>query len=160
MVIVIIAILVTMVSLSMRGDRAGEAIEEEGKRLVALINLMREEAVMRNRDLGLSLTQDGYLFVARQDPDPERPADTPAFLPLADDNLFRPRKLPAGTQLRFQTERTLPSPAKAERNDPVLLALSRDMLFPPGELRLSHPATERSFVIHITADGAHLEAMP
>ncbi|HET20481.1 MAG TPA: type II secretion system protein GspH, partial [Chromatiales bacterium] len=62
-VIVIIAILVTMVSLSMRGDRAGEQIEEEARRLTALLNLLREEAVMRDRDLGFALTPEGYHFV-------------------------------------------------------------------------------------------------
>ncbi|MDM7323142.1 MAG: type II secretion system minor pseudopilin GspH, partial [Gammaproteobacteria bacterium] len=69
-VLVIIAILVTMASLSLKSDRAGEALEEEARRLTALLNLLREEAVMRNQTLGLALTEGGYMFVVRELPDP------------------------------------------------------------------------------------------
>ncbi|MEW6766156.1 MAG: GspH/FimT family pseudopilin [Pseudomonadota bacterium] len=182
-VVVIIAILVTMAGLSLRGDRAGEQIEEEAKRMVALLNLLREEAVMRDRDLGLALSTDGYLFVARQDPDPEAPADHPAFAPLADDTVFRPRQLPSDTILSFESEPDRPLPMQAEgdnivvgNNDgtqgvprraghmdvhsryvPTIQALASDLLLPPGRITLRHPATPRSFTLLIEADGARME---
>lgn len=158
-VVVIIAILVTMVGLSMKGDRAGEAIDEEGKRLTALINLLREEAVMRDRDLGLVIAPDGYLFVARQDPNPEAPADTPAFAPLTDDTVFRPRLLPAGSQLRFEPApgRAVPTRTEGDRYAPAILAGANDLLMPEGLLNLAHPATLRTATILVRADGARVE---
>lgn len=179
-VVVIIAILVTMVGLSMKGDRAGEAVEEEGQRLTALLNLLREEAVMRDRDLGLVIGMDGYLFVARREPDQAVPSDplpsstgrtatterpdpaTPAFAPLADDSLFRPRPLPPGVSLRFENApgRTMTPPGNASPYTPVVLALSADLLMPEGRLILAHPATPRVARILLTVDGARMEDHP
>jgi|GEM_PF-2136963 len=158
-VVVIIAILVTLVGLSMKGDRAGEAIEEEGKRLTALLNLLREEAVMRDRDLGLVIAQDGYLFVARQDVSPDAPADTPAFIPLTDDTVFRPRALPAGSQLRFEPMpgRAMPVRGEAGPYAPAILAGANDLLMPEGLLSLTHPATPRAATVRVRVDGARME---
>lgn len=158
-VVVIIAVLVTMAGLSMRGDRAGDALEEEAKRLTALLNLLREEAVMRDLDLGLTLAADGYLFVARQEPDPRAPVDRPEFMPLTDDPVFRPRPLPDGAVLRFESApgRTASVPARPERYAPTIQAAAGDLLFPPGHITLRHPASARSYAIRIDPDGALLE---
>ena len=175
-VIVIIAILVTMVSLSMRGDRAGEQIEEEGRRLAALLNLLREEAVMRDRDLGFALTPEGYHFVqaivssglqSEADAKTEAPsgtdraaqsADTAAFLPLTDDSVFRARALPPGTVLRFEAgPTTLAMPPAGKPHAPAILAIAQDLLMPEGRLVLTHPATERVAIILIRPDGAVVE---
>jgi general secretion pathway protein H len=149
-VLVIIAILVTMVSLSLKGDRAGEALEEEAQRLTALLNLLREEAVMRDQTLGLALTGEGYVFVGQERPDPAAPAEPPAFRPLSDDGVFRPRTLPPGTRMVFETgpaARPLP-PARATLA-PILLALPQDLLLPEGRLVLTHPSTPRVAVVKL-----------
>lgn len=157
-VMVIIAILVTMVGLSMKGDRAGEALEEEAKRLTALLNLLREEAVMRNETLGLALSSDGYLFVTQAPADAASAGEPPAFRPLSDDGVFRPRALPPGTRLTFEAGPTArPLPVMRATHAPVLLALPQDLLVPEGRLVLSHPATARSAALRIGLDGARLE---
>ena len=159
-VMVIIAILVSVVSLSLKGDRAGEALHEEARRLSALLNLAREEAVMRDQDLGLVLASDGYFFVQRNEADGE---NAEAFIPLVDDAMFRPRTLPAGTQLRFEAQRQsgraqAPSATASGARVPRVLALSNDMLQPQGMLILSHPATNRVERVLIEADGVRLLA--
>ena len=166
-VMVIIAILVTAVSLSLKGDRVGEALAEEAKRLTALLNLAREEAVMRDRDLGLVLADDGYLFVQR---DEERAGEDGAaeFVTLADDAMFRVRALPPGTTLGFEA-RANPARAQAAVTSttsplaPRVLALANDMFLPQGVLILRNPATPRVERIAIEQDGARVlpdEATP
>ena len=166
-VMVIIAILVTAVSLSLKGDRVGDALGEEAKRLTALLNLAREEAVMRDRDLGLVLAEDGYLFVQR---DEERASEDVAehYVTLADDPMFRARALPPGTDLRFEGRA---NPARAQAAEtvttsplaPRVLALANDMFLPQGVLILRNPATPRVERIAIEQDGARVlpdEATP
>ncbi len=172
-VMVIIAILVTAVSLSLKGDRVGEALGEEAQRLSALLNLAREEAVMRDSDIGLVLAQDGYLFAQR---DETRTADAEeVFIPLNDDPMFRPRSLPAGTELRFaaqQNNKTAQGSRSAARStlraspasgrgavdalQPGVLVLANDMFQPLGTLLLSHPATPRVLRVVIEQDGARV----
>lgn len=175
-VIVIIAILVTMVSLSMRGDRAGDQLKEEARRLTALLNLLREEAVMRDRDLGFMPTPEGYQFVqaaispglmaeARGEGNAKTspalnpvPSETPAFLPLTDDGVFRPRTLPLGAVLRFEVgPSTLVMSPAGQPYAPTILATTQDLLMPEGRLTLTHPATARVAAIRIRADGAVME---
>lgn len=178
-VIVLIAILVTMASLSMRGDRAGDQLEEEAKRLTALLNLLREETVMRDRDLGFMPTPEGYQFVQaaapsglvsdapeeenRQASAPLKPApsgasETPAFLPLTDDSVFRPRTLPPGTVLRFEAgPSTLVMSPAGQPYAPTILATAQELLLPEGRLILTHPATAHMATIRIRVEGASLE---
>ena len=165
-VMVIIAILVTAVSLSLKGDRAGEALDEEAQRLTGLLNLAREEAVMRDLDLGLVLVPDGYLFAQREE---ANDSGEERFLPLSDDPMFRPRSLPSGTDMQFVAQQraarapTAPaSPAEgAERAGreavkPSVLMLANDMFWPQGLLILRHPATPRVLRIAIEQDGAQV----
>ncbi|OYY75131.1 MAG: type II secretion system protein GspH [Gammaproteobacteria bacterium 28-57-27] len=172
-VMVIIAILVTAVSLSLKGDRVAEALGEEAKRLTALLNLAREEAVMRDRDLGLVLASDGYFFVqqanegeavsasgAQSEAEGES-IDATEFMPLADDTLFRARTLPAGTVLRFESRMNAQNTDAPEMQTegqftPSVLALANDMFLPQGTLELSNPATTRVERIVIELDGARL----
>ena len=159
-VMVIIAILITAVSLSLKGDRVGEALGEEARRLTALLNLAREEAVMRDRDLGLVLADDGYFFV-QHDEAVSEDASAAEFTRLTDDTLFRARTLPPGMVLRFETrqspERRSTSLTPAEGAlAPRVLALANDMLWPQGVLNLSHSASTNIERIAIEPDGARL----
>lgn len=159
-VIVIIAILVTMASLSLRGDRAGEQIDEEARRLTALLNLLREEAVMRNRDLGLSLSPQGYQFVQAKTAEElaQEGLEPPTFVPLADDDVFRPRTLPPGIVPRFEAgPASLVVAPAGQAFMPTLLATAQELLLPEGRLILTHPATAHVATIRIRAEGASLE---
>lgn len=170
-VMVIIAILVTVVSLSLKGDRAGEALEEEAQRLTGLLNLAREEAVMRDLDLALAFMPDGYLFAQRQEADD---SGEEVFLPLSDDPMFRPRSLPGGAEMQFVAQQSAgrtPTPATRSSLDasamtserggreavkPSVLMLANDMFWPQGLLILRHPSTPRVLRIVIEQDGARI----
>ncbi|MEW5838948.1 MAG: type II secretion system minor pseudopilin GspH [Pseudomonadota bacterium] len=169
-VMVIIAILVTVVSLSLKGDRAGEALEEEAQRLTGLLNLAREEAVMRDLDLALAFMPDGYLFAQRQEADD---SGEEIFLPLSDDPMFRPRNLPGGAEMQFVAQQNAgrtPTPAtrnpldvpaasasgEREAVKPGVLMLANDMFWPQGMLILRHPSTSRVLRIVIEQDGARI----
>ena len=174
-VLVIIDILVTAVSLSLKGDRAGEALDEEAQRLSALLNLAREEAVMRDSDIGLALAQDGYLFAQRDEGNEAADAEE-VFIPLNDDPMFRPRSLPSGTELRFEVQQNNKTAQRSSRSaarntpsappasgrsgvdtvQPSVLVLANDMFQPQGTLLLSHPATPRVVRIVIEQDGARV----
>ena len=176
-VMVIIAILITAVSLSLKGDRVGDALGEEARRLTALLNLAREEAVMRDRDLGLVLASDGYFFVQQTDGDGAMNKDaspngaaaetvgSAEFMPLVDDTLFRARTLPPGAVLRFEprtqgqitaAQATQSEELPAGQFAPRVLALANDMFLPQGMLELTHPATPRVERIVIELDEARL----
>jgi general secretion pathway protein H len=67
-VIVIISILLTLASLSMRGDRRLDMMKEEARRLQALVNIAREEALLTRREIGLEQQgRHGYRFLVYQE---------------------------------------------------------------------------------------------
>ncbi|MEN8134380.1 MAG: type II secretion system minor pseudopilin GspH [Thermodesulfobacteriota bacterium] len=81
-VIVIISIVLSMATMSF--DTEPEKLDHEGKRLVALMKLAAEEAIMNSREYRVVFTADSY-----------------AFAKLAGgkwqelgDGVFRPRELP------------------------------------------------------------------
>ncbi len=70
------------------GKSKDRALEEEAKRLTALLRMGSEEAVLRSTDYVLTVAQDGYRFY-------EWSVKDHNFIPLdAEDGVFRPRQLP------------------------------------------------------------------
>ena len=60
-VIVIMGIVIGSISLTLF-DSAGERLEQESRRLLAVIGFAQEQAAMDNRQFALSFTQHGYRF--------------------------------------------------------------------------------------------------
>lgn len=61
-VVAIIGIFVGTITLSIRSVGEDREIEREALRLEGLLGLLREEALMQNRDFGIVFTQTGYRF--------------------------------------------------------------------------------------------------
>lgn len=61
-VIFIIGIILTFATLTV-GSNADQQVEEEGKRIAALMQLASEEAIINNREIALSLGKTYYEFV-------------------------------------------------------------------------------------------------
>ena len=61
-VVAIIGIFVGTITLSIRSLGEDREIEREALRLEGLLGLLREEALMQNRDYGVVFTQSGYRF--------------------------------------------------------------------------------------------------
>jgi general secretion pathway protein H len=93
-VIVIVGIIVTMATLSVGVLGRDNEVEDQAKRLYAVLTEVREEAELQGRDLGLLVERDGYLFM-RYD------YALKQWQTFQDDELLDYRKLPEGLQFRL-----------------------------------------------------------
>ncbi len=87
-VVLIIGVTLGLVVPSLNPDRNRD-LEEESRRLAALIRLGAEEAVLQGREFALELAPDGYRFLV---------LEGDKWQPLQDE-LLRPRQLPEGLRL-------------------------------------------------------------
>lgn len=86
-VMVIISIMMSFAVITIGGSK-DRALEEEAKRLTALMRMGAEEAVLRSTDYVLTVARDGYQFY-------EWDIKKNNFVPVdALDGVFRPRTLP------------------------------------------------------------------
>lgn len=140
-VIVIIGITVSFASLSLSSRAVDERLVTEADRLLVLLKLAADEAVVQGEELGLLLAGDGYAFYHLEDHKwiayPEGP--------------LRERTLPDGTRLYLASEGReefqLPKPKDNDKNaetkkkqtEPQILMLSSGELTPfVLELRAGH----------------------
>lgn len=91
-VLVMIGVIISMAVLSIGDGGIDRRVEQEGRRIIALLDLAADEAVLAGREHGLYLWQQGYQIVQLVDG---------AWLPNADDPLFRQRSLPPHASLRL-----------------------------------------------------------
>lgn len=61
-VMVIVGVMVGMITLVASGNRDKRELENEARRLIAVLQMAADEAVMQNVEIGLELTEDGYSF--------------------------------------------------------------------------------------------------
>lgn len=85
-VVVLIGVILGMSTLYIARD-ADTLVEEEARRLQALLRMANEESVMNNRELALQLHRDGYQFLGY-----DRGSGT--WAPFEGRSPFRPRCLP------------------------------------------------------------------
>jgi len=137
-VIVIIGIIITFAVLSVDTGGRAQAVEQEARRLAALIGLAAEEAVFQSQELGLQVTERGYTFLTFQDN---------RWHPLDGDQMLRPRELPPDIGVELIVEQ-LPAKlgtadeeeeernkSRAQEPAPQILILSSGELT-PFEIRL------------------------
>ncbi len=96
-VVIIIAIVASLMLLSVNVLGRDTQIAGESQRLLRLIGMVREQAEMQSRDVGLTFYPDGYEFL-RHD------VRRGIWLAPASDPLMRPRKFPAGVAPRLTLE--------------------------------------------------------
>lgn len=61
-VMVIVGIMVGMISLVASGSRDQRELENQARKLVAILQMASEEAVLQNVEIGLSIDEAGYQF--------------------------------------------------------------------------------------------------
>jgi general secretion pathway protein H len=98
-VIVLIGIIFTFAALSLGGDDVAELMEQETRRLVTLMDLASDEAIVRGEELAIHFTDDSYAFLVLGDA---------GWVALQDDALLKPHTLPADIELRLEVEGELP----------------------------------------------------
>ncbi len=93
-VLVIIGIVSSFAVLSTGLATHDKPLDKESQRLLALMQMAGEEAVLKTEELGLTISNDGYHFLRYEQN---------AWQPLADD-LFRERGLPDNLALDLVLE--------------------------------------------------------
>jgi general secretion pathway protein H len=84
--LVIISIIISMATLSL-GNNEARQVQDTAGRLAALIELAKEEALFNGQEMGVAFWQGGYVFYRQENLQ---------WVPIVDDNEFRPRDLPEG----------------------------------------------------------------
>ena len=104
-VLVLIGIIFSFAMLSLGGDDVARMMERETRRLVTLLDMAGEEAVIRGEDLGVHFTDTGYAFmVLRQN----------SWADVTNDPLLKPRDLPAGIDLDLEIEEEPPQVGESD----------------------------------------------
>jgi general secretion pathway protein H len=92
-VMLIIGIVLSVAVLSLNGDK--HELEDEARRLQALITLTGQEAVLQSKELALQFSDDGYEFQAY---------DGEKWQPLENDETLRARTLPDDLVLEYRAD--------------------------------------------------------
>jgi len=74
-VLVLISIIFTFAVLSLGGDDLAEAMEQETRRLMTLISMATDEAVLRGEGLAIQFTDNSYEFMVFQPEGWQAPED-------------------------------------------------------------------------------------
>lgn len=94
-VLVIVSILFTFVSFTIRGHSPEESMAEEARRLDSLIQLVLEEAVLKNTEYGLEFKRNSYRFLTYEDEQ---------WQAVSGDRLLRERQLPDEMEIELAIE--------------------------------------------------------
>lgn len=94
-VLVLIGIIFSFAVLSISGDDYAELMEEETHRMMTLLELASDEAILRGEELAVLFSEDGYRFlILRED----------LWLDPENDDLLKAHTLPTGVELRLEVE--------------------------------------------------------
>ena len=135
-VLVIIGVILTFVGLSGGGDSRAEQMQREMQRLVALIELASDEAVLRSEQLAIRIGETDYEFMILE-------ADQ--WNTISDIPPLRPRVLPKGIEVRLELQENPPPGLKAEEAESPQVFLLSSGEMTPFILTFSAPETERRF---------------
>jgi len=151
-VVVIIGIITTMAVVSVRVLGGDHEMDQEARRLQAVLMQARDDAMLEGRDVGLRLDEQGYDFL-RYDSRSE------TWLLEAEDPLLRERRLPEGLRASLLIEQRdvkLKSRGAGSANQPLLpqvvVMASGDLL--PFEVLLQRDGTEERRIVTGRVDGS------
>lgn len=137
-VLLLIGIILTMATLTVRPGLGVADGDDEAARLAALLQLAREQAVLQGDEHGLELNSGSYRLLM---------LDNRVWAPLTDP-VWRPRILPPELRLRLTVEgRAVALPDSAEGEPQLLLFSSGEMT--PFTLEIEGMTT----VCRLTGDG-------
>lgn len=94
-VLLLVGLLVSFAVLSVGGRSPEQVQREEARRVLARMDLAREEAVMRARSLGVRFADDAYRFFERAEGQ---------WQPLGEGGLLAPRELPGAVSVAVEID--------------------------------------------------------
>ena len=159
-VIVITAILFSFATLTIRSSSPEDLIKEEARRLNRLIQLVLEEAVLKNTEYGLEFKSNSYRFLTLNNND---------WQAISGDKLLRLRELPEDMEIELAVEQTdiifgdTPITTdednenidEEEKAKPQVFLLSSEEITPEFSARFSLRGVETSYVVTGSIDGKH-----
>ncbi|HUY84881.1 MAG TPA: type II secretion system minor pseudopilin GspH [Steroidobacteraceae bacterium] len=96
-VIVIIAVMLSLAVLSIDVGGNDTPLDQESRRIVGLVNLLHDRALLEGHDFGLLIEPSAYRFLIYDD-------RLNAWQPYDADRQFRPRRLPEGLSFRLELD--------------------------------------------------------
>jgi general secretion pathway protein H len=139
-VLVIIGVILSSVALSTGGDTRAEVMEREARRLMVLLELASQEAVMRSEQLAVRFTEDAYEFMV---------LENGQWLALDDERPLRPRALPDEIELRLELQDNPPPGLSAEDSDMPQVYLLSSGEMTPFIVTLRSRGSEETFSIRV-----------
>lgn len=143
--LVLIGLVTSMAVLGIRTESPGERQQREAQRLLARMDLAREEAVMRAQSLGLRLEDGGYRFVQQVGEQ---------WQPL-QGRALTPHELPDGLRLQADIEgRDIvlggsgDDDAEEARDRPQIFFLAGGEVIPTFQLTLISADTMTEYRVH------------
>lgn len=128
-VLVIIGVLAAGAALSVSVVGRDSNLDKERDRITALLDYLREQATLQNREYGMRCFEGGYEFLVYD-------ARTAKWQRLSGDSLTRDRTLPTGLAMDLSIEgRDIVLPRQKER-DAADEVSPQILLFSSGELNL------------------------
>ena len=97
LVIAILGVITSISIFAINTASKNDDLKNDASRLISLIELSREEAIMQSRDYGIEFLDDGYQFL-------EYVPMLESWVDLQNDHLFKQRKLPSGLQYELVIE--------------------------------------------------------
>lgn len=119
-VIVIVGVMAGAVSMSVGGNESRQ-LKDEAQRLIALINIASQEAILNGNEMALQVESEGYQFLIFDDEEQE-------WLMIEADTL-RPRELPENIELSIIIEGQATQPTRIGDPEP-----SRVWILSSGEM--------------------------
>ena len=151
-VVVIMAVVISIAVLSIGVTGRDNQLDQEGRRIQALIDLLHERAVLEGRDFGVSIQPGAYDFLVYD-------TNRDAWLKFDQENEYRHRELPAGLSFQLQLDQqtvVLKAPDKAfSGGAPVApqLAIAASGEGTPFRLILQRDATQARAAVNGDAMG-------
>lgn len=93
-VVFIVGLVLTLAVLSV-GHNEDRVLKDEARRIAALLDLARQQAIVESLEMALAVEDDGYRFQVFDGQD---------WLPMEDDAVLRPRELPDEIELKVEVE--------------------------------------------------------
>jgi general secretion pathway protein H len=111
-VVVIIGVMVSIATLAMGVLGRDSEVEDQSRRFWAVLRQAREESELQGLDVGVAVTPTDYAFMrfdTREN----------AWVPIENDKLYAPRKLPEGLRFRLWLDdrEVVLKPVKPKKED-------------------------------------------
>jgi len=137
-VLVIIGVILSFATLSTGGDSRAEQLQREAARLIALIDMASEQAILSSEQLAIRFGDADYEFMLLR---------AGRWAALEDGGPLRARELPKGIELRLELEENPPPGMQAEDAEAPQVFLLSSGEMTPFTLTFSAPESEQRYVV-------------